>query len=204
MVMAGIPAVVAMQFPISDEAAILFSGTFYPLLAQGDPVDVAVAEGRRAIRLGNSSTMEWGTPVLFMRAPNGRLWADQPGTAVSVCPACGETVHRQSRFCSRCGAPLIPVEGPERSPVCPSCGKAVRPQSHFCPHCGAALVPSAAPQQGGVHIGGAARVAGAVAGRDAQVSVTGGSLYQEGTATPEVRDEAIGTSGKGQEGSLGE
>ena len=74
MVMAGVPAVVAMQFPISDEAAILFSGTFYPLLAQGDPVDVAVAEGRRAIRLGNSKTMEWGTPVLFMRAPNGDIF----------------------------------------------------------------------------------------------------------------------------------
>jgi hypothetical protein len=74
MVMAGIPAVVAMQFPISDEGAILFSGTFYPLLAQGDPVDVAVAEGRRAIRLGNSKTMEWGTPVLFMRAPNGDIF----------------------------------------------------------------------------------------------------------------------------------
>jgi tetratricopeptide (TPR) repeat protein len=74
MVMAGIPAVVAMQFPISDHAAITFSGTFYPLLAQGNPVDVAVAEGRRAIRLESSRTMEWGTPVLFMRAPNGELF----------------------------------------------------------------------------------------------------------------------------------
>jgi outer membrane protein assembly factor BamD (BamD/ComL family) len=82
MVMAGIPAVVAMQFPISDQAAITFSGTFYPLLAQGHPVDVAVAEGRRAIRLENSRTMEWGTPVLFMRAPKGdifRVHAEQPG-----------------------------------------------------------------------------------------------------------------------------
>ncbi|HSR32677.1 MAG TPA: CHAT domain-containing protein, partial [Anaerolineae bacterium] len=87
MVMAGIPAVVAMQFPISDQAAITFSGTFYPLLAQGNPVDVAMAEGRRAIRLGNSRTMEWGTPVLFMRAPNGDIFrvrskqtAETPGT----------------------------------------------------------------------------------------------------------------------------
>jgi tetratricopeptide (TPR) repeat protein len=74
MVMAGIPAVVAMQFPISDEAAINFSGTFYPLLAQGNPVDVAVAEGRRAIRLVDSRSMEWGTPVLFMRAPKGDIF----------------------------------------------------------------------------------------------------------------------------------
>jgi outer membrane protein assembly factor BamD (BamD/ComL family) len=78
IVMAGIPAVVAMQFPVSDEAAITFSGTFYRLLAQGDPVDVAVAEGRRALRLGNSRTMEWGTPVLFMRAPNGNIFQVRP------------------------------------------------------------------------------------------------------------------------------
>ena len=74
MVMAGIPAVVAMQFPISDSAAITFSQKFYPLLARGDPVDAAVAEGRRAIRLAEARTMEWGTPVLFMRAPQGVIF----------------------------------------------------------------------------------------------------------------------------------
>jgi outer membrane protein assembly factor BamD (BamD/ComL family) len=74
MVMAGIPAVVAMQFPISDSAAITFSQRFYPLLARGDPVDAAVAEGRRAIRLAEARTMEWGTPVLFMRAPQGVIF----------------------------------------------------------------------------------------------------------------------------------
>jgi outer membrane protein assembly factor BamD (BamD/ComL family) len=74
MVMAGIPAVVAMQFPISDGAAITFAQKFYPLLARGDPVDAAVAEGRRAIRLAEAHTMEWGTPVLFMRAPQGIIF----------------------------------------------------------------------------------------------------------------------------------
>ena len=74
MVMAGIPAVVAMQFPISDKAAITFAQKFYPLLARGDPVDAAVAEGRRAIRLADARTMEWATPVLFMRAPQGVIF----------------------------------------------------------------------------------------------------------------------------------
>jgi hypothetical protein len=73
MVMAGIPAVVAMQFPISDRAAIAFARKFYPLLAHGDPVDAAVAEGRRAIRLAEARTMEWGTPVLFMRFEDGDI-----------------------------------------------------------------------------------------------------------------------------------
>ena len=74
IVMAGVPAVVAMQFPISDVAAIRFAGRFYPLTALGEPVDYAVAEGRRAIRVAESDTMEWATPILFMRAPDGVLF----------------------------------------------------------------------------------------------------------------------------------
>jgi outer membrane protein assembly factor BamD (BamD/ComL family) len=74
VVMAGIPAVVAMQFPISDSAAITFAQRFYPLLGRGYPVDTAVAEGRRAICLARTGTMEWGTPVLFLRAPQGIIF----------------------------------------------------------------------------------------------------------------------------------
>ncbi|MBN1657503.1 MAG: PD40 domain-containing protein [Anaerolineae bacterium] len=74
MVMAGIPAVVAMQFPISDSAAVRFASRFYPLLARGEPVDHAVAQGRLAIRVTEGDTMEWATPVLFMRAPTGVIF----------------------------------------------------------------------------------------------------------------------------------
>jgi hypothetical protein len=37
-------------------------------------VDYAVAESRRAIRVAESDTMEWATPVLFMRAPDGQIF----------------------------------------------------------------------------------------------------------------------------------
>ncbi len=74
LVMAGIPAVVAMQFEITDQAALTFAETFYPLLAQGQPVDVAVAEARMAIYLAEPDNLEWGTPVLFMRTPDGVLF----------------------------------------------------------------------------------------------------------------------------------
>lgn len=70
LVLAGLPAVVAMQFPISDEAAIVFSEAFYRLFAAGEPVDAATAEGRIAIHLGNFESLEWATPVLFLRASN--------------------------------------------------------------------------------------------------------------------------------------
>ena len=45
---AGIPAVVAHQFPISDSAALDFSQTLYEAVADGYPVDAAVAEARKA------------------------------------------------------------------------------------------------------------------------------------------------------------
>jgi hypothetical protein len=67
----GIPAVVAMQFEISDHAAIAFSRTLYEAIAYGWPVDMAVGEARRAILATSKS--EWATPVLYLRAPDGIL-----------------------------------------------------------------------------------------------------------------------------------
>ena len=45
----GIPAVVAMQFGITDPAAVLFARSFYRLLAEYAPVDRAVSEARLAM-----------------------------------------------------------------------------------------------------------------------------------------------------------
>jgi hypothetical protein len=69
----GIPAVVAMQFEITDEAAITFATEFYAALADGYPVDAAVAEARKAI-YAHPNDVEWGTPVLYSRAPDGVLF----------------------------------------------------------------------------------------------------------------------------------
>ena len=69
----GIPAVVAMQFEITDSAAITFAHGFYTAIAEGYPVDMAVAEARSAI-LVQPNDIEWATPVLYMRAPDGHLF----------------------------------------------------------------------------------------------------------------------------------
>jgi hypothetical protein len=74
LVMAGLPAVIAMQLPISDPAAIAFSRTVYLRLADGDPVDAAVTEGRLAIYTAAPGTMEWAIPVLFTRVADGRIF----------------------------------------------------------------------------------------------------------------------------------
>jgi hypothetical protein len=74
LVMAGLPAVVAMQFQISDGAAIAFSQAVYERLSAGDSVEAAIGEGRMAIRLRDPSSLEWATPVLFMRGGGGALF----------------------------------------------------------------------------------------------------------------------------------
>jgi hypothetical protein len=79
LLQAGVPAVLAMQFPISDDAALAFSEVVYRRLAAGDSIDEAVAEGRLAIRRRLPDSMEWGTPVLFLRAPDGRLFLPPAG-----------------------------------------------------------------------------------------------------------------------------
>jgi tetratricopeptide (TPR) repeat protein len=70
----GIPAVLAMQYEITDQAAIEFARSFYEALADGLPVDAAVTEARKAISLAVANTVEWGTPVLYMRSPEGVLF----------------------------------------------------------------------------------------------------------------------------------
>ena len=66
-----LPAVVAMQFPISNQAAIAFAQTFYERLAQGFPVDAAVTEGRK--ELYSNKQAEWATPVLYLAIEGRRV-----------------------------------------------------------------------------------------------------------------------------------
>ena len=54
LVRRGIPAVLAMQYAITDHAAIEFARAFYEALADGMPVDTAVAEARTAVSLAVS------------------------------------------------------------------------------------------------------------------------------------------------------
>jgi outer membrane protein assembly factor BamB len=75
----GVPAVVAMQYEITDRAAIEFTRAFYEAIADGQPVDGAVSEARIAVSLALESTLEWGVPVLYMHAPDGCIFSVDPG-----------------------------------------------------------------------------------------------------------------------------
>jgi CHAT domain len=73
LVQQGVPAVIAMQFEVTDEAAITLACEFYGAIADGYPVDAALAEARKALSTQESS-VEWGTPVLYLRAEDGRIF----------------------------------------------------------------------------------------------------------------------------------
>ncbi len=74
---AGIPAALAMQYPIRDAVAVQFADTFYQRLTGGQwagQVEVAVTLARNACYLHFPNDRGFATPVLFLRARTGRLF----------------------------------------------------------------------------------------------------------------------------------
>jgi hypothetical protein len=87
LVKAGIPAVVAHQYSILDKSAIAFSRHFYRALVGGLPIERAVTAGRIAAYNAQPQGRDWGVPVLYLRAADGRLFGG----------ATDEAVRRQAR-----------------------------------------------------------------------------------------------------------
>ena len=80
LVDSGISAAVAMQFAVTDPAALAFARGFYQALTRGRPVDEAVRLGRIAIDGTSEHTLEWVTPVLYLRTDEARLFTIGPTT----------------------------------------------------------------------------------------------------------------------------
>jgi hypothetical protein len=75
LVQGGLPAVAAMQFDITDEAAIAFAHEFYRSIADGYPIDAAATEARKVIFTESQGNgLEWGTPTLYMRSADGQIF----------------------------------------------------------------------------------------------------------------------------------
>ena len=90
LVSLGVPAVVAMQFPISDDAAIVFGTELYVnLIGRQAPIDAAIAEARKAV-YSDVDPIEWATPVLFLRDPDVQLF-DFAVDAAPLPPAAPDT-----------------------------------------------------------------------------------------------------------------
>ncbi len=73
----GIPAVIAHQYPVTNPEAGRFAREFYRSLCvstEAGHVDVAVAHARNQLSIHFSGERSLGTPVLFMRAPDGLIF----------------------------------------------------------------------------------------------------------------------------------
>ncbi|MBA3532482.1 MAG: CHAT domain-containing protein [Ardenticatenales bacterium] len=116
----NLPAVVAMQYPVSDAGARAFIEGFYSALASGEPLEIAVTAGRLAIReeAGAESVSEWAAPVLFMRTTEGDLFAPEPEEGDAV--------------------PWLP---PEITPLSEPAAEGVVPSLHGNPFTPGAVVP---------------------------------------------------------------
>ena len=81
-----IPAVIANQFKIKDDHAILVAAKVYHRLLAGFSVDEALYEARQAIyQQAGLEQRDWGVPVLYLHDPDGVLFplpeADVPEAA---------------------------------------------------------------------------------------------------------------------------
>lgn len=94
LVLRGIPAVIAMQYPISDAAALLFAREFYLKLCRGwsrGQVDAAVSHARNRIHMDIGEPLAFATPVLYMRSFTGVIFDldTQHETATDAADAAG-------------------------------------------------------------------------------------------------------------------
>lgn len=112
----GIPAAIAMQHEISDAAAVEFARALYEALGEGRPVDAAMTDARKAVSFAASRSLEWGTPVLHLRAPDGVLFEVAP-VARRAPAADAPPLPRLGTFAppGPAGAPAYPTSSaPER------------------------------------------------------------------------------------------
>lgn len=77
----GVPAVIAHQFEISDEAAEVFARHIYDGLVDGIPVEDAIAAARYEVY--ETFALECFTPVFFLQSTNGILFLTQSGSEIS-------------------------------------------------------------------------------------------------------------------------
>jgi hypothetical protein len=73
----GIPAVVAMQYAVADDVAVLFAREFYRSLFRGwgrGRIEVAISHARERVAAEFPDDRDIAAPVLFMRAREGILF----------------------------------------------------------------------------------------------------------------------------------
>jgi hypothetical protein len=92
-----VPAVVAMQYPLTDDAAMAFAEEFYRRLCMGENagrVDVAVTHARNLLAILYPDNRCFAAPVVYTRAPDGVIFTLQDQTTAPVTSGNGKKVER--------------------------------------------------------------------------------------------------------------
>ena len=84
----NLPAVVAMQYPIGDPAAIVFAREVYVRRVKGQGIAEAIAFARNAIRFNMEDRLqiEWIIPVLYLRSKDDHLFQGISANPLSYTP----------------------------------------------------------------------------------------------------------------------
>jgi len=125
LIQTGIPAVVAMQFSVTADAAKEFTRIFYLALAEAQPLTTAMGQARAALFVDETA---WYRPVLYLRTDErnaeGRLFARKrpPKKPPPTPPEPVEGPTKTAPFdqlrarMSEAKPPPEPVEGPTKTP----------------------------------------------------------------------------------------
>jgi hypothetical protein len=114
LVQQNLPVVIAMQQPISFEAAQDFNKYFYGELAKHGLVDAAINEARLKLRLSSTEVSDdWSAPVLFMRLDDGIIWQSAAAVAPATVAAVAEEedLFWQPIVDAFHGGTLVPIIG---------------------------------------------------------------------------------------------
>lgn len=133
LIRAEVPAVIAMQSSVAADTTRAFATGFYQALAEGLLVDACVTEGRKAV-LGvvGLGSPDWGAPVVFTRARDGRLFTVPPPPSPRLLFEPSMALIPSGTFLmGRAPAPGVPVEEtPQHLVALPAFRISVRPVSN--------------------------------------------------------------------------
>ncbi len=94
IVRSGVPAVAAMQYSLTDAAALTFARAFYRQLCMGEnagQVDVAITYARNMLGVMHPNDISFAAPLLYTHASNGIIYTLAPRTtAHTVLDASGD------------------------------------------------------------------------------------------------------------------
>jgi hypothetical protein len=97
LVRSGIPAVLAMQYPVPATKATNFIDHFYQLLTEGKEIGQAVQEARGSLLAESRGDRGFGTPALYLQSVDGRLLqaTGSPGLSTLASAGSGPVVDSQ-------------------------------------------------------------------------------------------------------------